>query len=80
MAAPEFLATKEENENRSPIKAIIYWTFIYCYSTITGNSISNIRSDNQVIFGLELHIQALTITLYGSFIIACSIFSIRSTR
>lgn len=72
MAASEFLATKEENENRSPIKAALFTGLSYIVTVlllVTPYLILN--SDNQVIFGLEPHIQALIITfIIGLFIIA----------
>jgi VIT1/CCC1 family predicted Fe2+/Mn2+ transporter len=72
MAASEFLATKEENENRSPIKAALFTGLSYIVTVlllVTPYLI--LDSDNQVIFGLEPHIQALIITfIIGLFIIA----------
>ena len=72
MAASEFLATKEENENRSPIKAALFTGLSYIITVlllVTPYLI--LDSDNQVIFGLEPHIQALIITfIIGLFIIA----------
>jgi len=72
MAASEFLATKEENENRSPIKAALFTGLSYIVTVlllVTPYLI--LDSDNQVIFGLEPHLQALIITfIIGLFIIA----------
>jgi len=72
MAASEFLATKEENENRSPIKAALFTGLSYIVTVLLlVTPYLLLDSDNQVIFGLEPHLQALIITfIIGLFIIA----------
>tara|TARA_B100000900_G_scaffold327704_2_gene287873 strand:+ start:246 stop:1079 length:834 start_codon:yes stop_codon:yes gene_type:complete len=72
MAASEFLATKEENENRSPIKAALFTGLSYIATVLLlVTPYLLLDSENQVIFGLEPHLQALIITfIIGLFIIA----------
>jgi len=72
MAASEFLATKEENENRSPIKAALFTGLSYIVTVLfLVTPYLLLDSDNPVIFGLEPHLQALIITfIIGLFIIA----------
>ena len=72
MAASEFLATKEENENRSAIKAALFTGISYIVTVLLlVTPYLLFDSDNQVIFGLEPHLQALIITfIIGLFIIA----------
>lgn len=72
MAASEFLATREEKSERSPIKAASFTGFSYILTVlllVTPYLLLNENSD--IIFGLEPHIQALCITLIiGLLIIA----------
>ena len=72
MAASEFLATKEENSNRSPIKAALFTGFAYIITVFLLVIPYLLLTDNsEIIFGLEPHIQALIITfIIGLLIIA----------
>jgi VIT1/CCC1 family predicted Fe2+/Mn2+ transporter len=72
MAASEFLATKEENSNRSPIKAALFTGSAYIITVFLLVIPYLLLTDNsQIIFGLEPHIQALIITfIIGLLIIA----------
>jgi len=72
MAASEFLATKEENSNRSPIKAALFTGSAYIITVFLLVIPYLLLTDNsEIIFGLEPHIQALIITfIIGLFIIA----------
>ena len=72
MAASEFLATKEENSERSPIKAAIFTGIAYMLTVmllVTPYLLLDVTS--AIMLGLEPHIQALCITLIiGLLIIA----------
>ena len=72
MAASEFLATKEENSNRSPIKAALYTGTAYIITVFLLVIPYLLLSDSsEIIWGLEPHIQALIITfIIGLLIIA----------
>lgn len=72
MAASEFLATKEENSNRSPIKAALFTGSAYIITVFLLVIPYLLLTDNsEIIFGLEPHIQALIITfIIGLLIIA----------
>jgi len=72
MAASEFLATKEENSGRSPIKAAIFTGVAYLFTVILLVTPYLFLDDNSdMILGLEPHFQALCITLIiGLLIIA----------
>jgi len=72
MAASEFLATKEENSNRSPIKAALFTGSAYIITVFLLVTPYLLLTDNsEIIFGLEPHIQALIITfIIGLLIIA----------
>ena len=72
MAASEFLATKEENSNRSPIKAALFTGSAYTITVFLLVIPYLLLSDNSaIIWGLEPHIQALIITfVIGLLIVA----------
>ena len=72
MAASEFLATKEENSNRSPIKAALFTGTAYIITVFLLVIPYLLLSDSSgIIWGLEPHIQALIITfIIGLLIIA----------
>ena len=72
MAASEFLATKEEKSNRSPIKAALFTGSAYIITVFLLVIPYLLLSDNsEIILGLEPHIQALIITfVIGLLIIA----------
>ena len=72
MAASEFLATKEENSNRSPIKAALFTGTAYIITVFLLVIPYLLLSDSsEIIWGLEPHIQALIITfIIGLLIIA----------
>ena len=72
MAASEFLATKEENSERSPIKAAIFTGIAYMLTVMLLVTPYLLLDDTSAIMlGLEPHIQALCITLIiGLLIIA----------
>jgi VIT1/CCC1 family predicted Fe2+/Mn2+ transporter len=72
MAASEFLATKEENSNRSPIKAALFTGSAYIITVFLLVIPYLLLTDNsEIIFGLKPHIQALIITfIIGLLIIA----------
>ena len=72
MAASEFLATKEENSSRSPIKAALFTGSAYIITVFLLVIPYLLLTDNsEIIFGLEPHIQALIITfIIGLLIIA----------
>ena len=72
MAASEFLATKEENENRSAIKAALFTGISYIVTVLLlVTPYLLLDNNNQIIFSLEPHLQALIITfIIGLFIIA----------
>ena len=72
MAASEFLATKEENSNRSPIKAALYTGTAYIITVFLLVIPYLLLSDSsEIIWGLEPYIQALIITfIIGLLIIA----------
>ena len=72
MAASEFLATKEENSGRSPIKAAIFTGVAYLFTVILLVTPYLFLDDNSdIILGLEPHYQALCATLIiGLLIIA----------
>jgi len=72
MAASEFLATKEENSNRSPIKAALFTGSAYIITVFLLVIPYLLLTDNsEIIFGLEPHIQALIVTfIIGLLIIA----------
>ena len=72
MAASEFLATKEEKSERSPMKAAIYTGTSYLVTVLLLVTPYLLLNENsQIIFGLEPHVQALCATLIiGLLIIA----------
>ena len=72
MAASEFLATKEENSSRSPIKAALFTGSAYIITVFLLVIPYLLLTDNsEIIFGLEPHIQALIVTfIIGLLIIA----------
>ena len=72
MAASEFLATKEENGSRSPIKAALFTGISYIVTVLLlVTPYLLLDNNNQIIFSLEPHLQALIITfIIGLFIIA----------
>ena len=72
MAASEFLATKEENSERSPIKAAIFTGIAYMLTVMLLVTPYLLLDDTSaIVLGLEPHIQALCITLIiGLLIIA----------
>ena len=72
MAASEFLATKEEKSNRSPVKAALFTGSAYIITVFLLVIPYLLLSDNsEIILGLEPHIQALIITfVIGLLIIA----------
>ena len=72
MAASEFLATKEEKSDRSPIKAALFTGSAYIITVFLLVIPYLLLSDNsEIILGLEPHIQALIITfVIGLLIIA----------
>ena len=72
MAASEYLATKEENSGRSPIKAAIFTGVAYLFTVILLVTPYLFLDDNSdMILGLEPHFQALCATLIiGLLIIA----------
>ena len=70
MAASEFLATKEENSNRSPIKAALFTGSAYIITVFLLVTPYLLLTDNsEIIFGLEPHIQALIITFINGLLI-----------
>ena len=70
MAASEFLATKEENSNRSPIKAALFTDSAYIITVFLLVTPYLLLTDNsEIIFGLEPHIQALIITFINGLLI-----------
>jgi VIT1/CCC1 family predicted Fe2+/Mn2+ transporter len=70
MAASEFLATKEENSNRSPIKAALFTGSAYIITVFLLVIPYLLLTDNsEIIFGLEPHIQALIITFINGLLI-----------
>ena len=72
MAASEFLATKEEESDRSPIKAALFTGFAYIITVFVLVIPYLLLTDNsKIIWGLDPHIQALAITfIIGILIIA----------
>jgi VIT1/CCC1 family predicted Fe2+/Mn2+ transporter len=72
MAASEFLATKEEDSNRSPSKAALFTGMSYIITVfMLVIPYLMLGNDSQIIFGLAPHIQALVITfIIGILIIA----------
>jgi len=72
MAASEFLATKEENSERSPIKAAIFTGIAYMLTVmLLVTPYLWLDDTSAIMLGLEPHIQALCITLIiGLLIIA----------
>ena len=72
MAASEFLATKEEKSERSPMKAAIFTGTAYLVTVLLLVTPYLLLNENsQIIFGLEPHVQALCATLIiGLLIIA----------
>jgi VIT1/CCC1 family predicted Fe2+/Mn2+ transporter len=72
MAASEFLATKEEDSNRSPSKAALFTGMAYIITVfMLVIPYLMLGNDSQIIFGLAPHIQALVITfIIGILIIA----------
>ena len=72
MAASEFLATKEENSNRSPIKAALFTGTAYLITVfLLVIPYLSLSDSSEIIWGLEPHIQALIITfIIGLLIIA----------
>jgi VIT1/CCC1 family predicted Fe2+/Mn2+ transporter len=72
MAASEFLATKEESSERSPIKAAIFTGLAYILTVMLLVMPYLLLDDSSsIVLGLEPHIQALCITLIiGLLIIA----------
>ena len=72
MAASEFLATKEENSNRSPIKAALFTGSAYIITVfLLVMPYLSLSDNSETIWGLEPHIQALIITfVIGLLIIA----------
>ena len=72
MAASEFLATKEENSSRSPIKAALFTGSAYIITVFLLVIPYLLLTDNsEIVLGLEPHIQALIITfIIGLLIIA----------
>lgn len=72
MAASEFLATKEENSNRSPFKAALFTGSAYIITVLLlVIPYLLLGDDNENILGMAPHIQALAITfIIGILIIA----------
>ena len=72
MAASEFLATKEEGSDRSPIKAALFTGCAYIITVFMLVIPYLLLTDNsEIIWGLAPHIQALAITfIIGILIIA----------
>ena len=72
MAASEFLSTKEEISERSPIKAAMFTGLAYILTVLLLVTPYLLLDDSSgIVFGLEPHIQALCITLIiGLLIIA----------
>ena len=72
MAASEFLATKEEDSNRSPGKAALFTGIAYIITVFMLVIPYLLLGDNsEIILGLDPHIQALMITfIIGILIIA----------